>query len=106
MHVFHVNEHDTFYLGENARDNHALTKAAPASSWFFHASHYPSPHGILVTKAATPPQDLARRCADLLRTHTRHATLHVDMIRRKYVRVGPRVGEVVLKRGPQSVWVV
>jgi predicted ribosome quality control (RQC) complex YloA/Tae2 family protein len=95
-----------FYLGENAVDNHRLTGSAPKDTWFFHASFYPSAHGILTSPNHPPDNNVTRQCAQLLKASTRHTSLHVDMISRKYVTLGKRTGEVILKRGPRSVWVV
>ena len=106
MHTFKVQENATFFLGENAQDNHKLTQSAGKHTWFFHASHYPSPHGILVCGEKHPEETLARACAAILRSHTHHSQLHVDMISRKYVKLGERMGEVEFLRGPISVWVV
>lgn len=108
MLVFHPAKDATFYVGENARDNHALTKSAGKDAWFFHASNYPSPHGILVYKStARPDAAVCRACATLLKGRTRHHALHVDMILRKHVRLSAEdVGQVEYLRGPASVWVV
>lgn len=109
MLIFHPAKDAIFYLGENARDNHALTSSAGKHTWFFHASNHPSPHGILDcgTSTTRPAPDLAKTCATLLMQRTRHHTLHVDMLPRKYVRVsGDRVGQVEYVRGPTSVWIV
>ena len=75
-------------------------------TWFFHASHVPSPHGILDI-AELPTESMAMQCASIIRHYTSPAsTIHVDMISRKYVRLGgERLGEVEFIRGPRSVWI-
>ena len=103
MHIFDV-EGAVFRVGENAEENHEMTGKASKKTWFFHASHVPSPHGILDI-AEVPTQSMAMKCASIIRHYTSPtSTIHVDMISRRYVRLGERLGEVEFLRGPRSVW--
>ena len=97
-----------FEVGQSADENEALvfSRSAPKDLWF-HLEHFPSPHGVLHCKDAEVHTDVLVRCAEIVKSRSKHkaaARVSVSILEVQYLRRDPsKTGSVTLLRQPRAL---
>ncbi len=93
--------------GKSAQENWDLLDGAEDDWWWFHLDRFPSAHTIVpwdpltktdVIQAALAVKDASKAARGLRRTKVIYAQV-------KNVKKGPKIGEVILKKRPLSIYI-
>jgi predicted ribosome quality control (RQC) complex YloA/Tae2 family protein len=87
------------HVGENAKDNDALTESAYSKEWWMHVSGHPGSHVVIALEDDVVPRETKRDAAVLAVHHSKAPTAKmnkVDLCRVSDLGMGRASGQVYL----------
>jgi len=87
-------------IGESAKENSELVKAAHQNDLWFHLAAFPSCHLILESKGKTVASYILKKCGMLVKENSRYRDTHkidINYAPIKQIKLTQEIGEVIIK---------